>query len=107
MSTVFRSFVNNLNVQWTRPFDITSLQPEALPFLKNMFTNSRVTPFMLDEFYYVGFSYFVDPAPQTKRSFKAITDRAAEQYREPIEKTLDMIFAYFNLINVEKKTAIQ
>jgi hypothetical protein len=68
LTAVAKSFVNNFNIQWQRPFDITSLDPQTLMFLSNMFVELHVTPMYLDEFYYVGFSYMLDDAPQTYSS---------------------------------------
>jgi hypothetical protein len=105
LSIVLRSTINNINIKWTRPFDITSLQPDVLPFLSNMFTNLHATPFFVDGFYYVGFSYMIDPTPQTKASFNRITDRLTEEYREVMYKLLDTLFAYFNIINGKEAVA--
>lgn len=99
LSIVLRSTINNINVKWTRPFDITSIDPQTLPFLANMFTNLHATPFLVDEFYYVGFSFMMDPTAQTKASFNRMSDRIAEQYKEVIYLALDKLTAYFTKIN--------
>jgi hypothetical protein len=99
MSTVVRSLVNTINVQWQKPFDITSLNPQSLPFLSNMFTNLHVSPYYQEEFVYVGFSYFVDPTPQSMVSFNRITDLYSELYKEKFYHLFDEIKAYFKRIN--------
>lgn len=66
LTSVVRSQINQINAQFVKPFDITSLDPQTLPFLSNMFTNLHLSPFYLNEFFYFGFSYFIDPVPQTK-----------------------------------------
>ena len=62
LTSVLRSQVN---AQFVKPFDITSLDNQTLPFLSNMFTNLHVSPFYQNEFFYLGFSYFIDTVPQT------------------------------------------
>lgn len=44
LTTVMKSFINNVNVQWKSPFDITSMDPTVLPLLKNLITGLHVSP---------------------------------------------------------------
>lgn len=94
LSSVLRSTINNINVQWQKPFNIPSLDPQTLPFLSNMFTNLRVSPFYLDEFMYIGFTYFVDPPPQTYQTLNTITEKVVAQYGEKIHAVFDAFRAY-------------
>ena len=60
-----------------------------------MLTNLHLTPFYLDEFYYFGFSYFLDPAPHvSQESFNEITNRVQEEYGVIITLALDKAFDY-------------
>jgi hypothetical protein len=63
LNALVHTQIQNLNSQWVRPFDISSLDPMTLGFLKNMITNLHLSPFYQEEFYYLGFSYFVDNSP--------------------------------------------
>lgn len=98
MTVVLRSATNSINVKWRRPFDLVSLDPETLPFIKDMILNIHATPYLLDEFYYVGFTFFLDPTPMSKSSYNRYTDRVTEQYREVVYRILDKTAAYFESI---------
>ena len=80
LTTVFKTFINNINIQWLKPFDITSLDPKTLGFIKNMFTGLTLSPYILEEFYYLGFNYFTDPVPTGAPMYSMLNERAAEQY---------------------------
>ncbi len=99
LTSVARSAINNINSQWSRPFDITTLDPQVLPFLSNMITNLHVSPFYQNEFYYVGFSYFVDPAPQTKASFNHLSNSITTKHADKLYKLFDIVSNWFNSIN--------
>jgi len=49
------------NFELTKGIDLRNLNP-TIGFIANMFTNSIITPFYLDEYIYAGFSFFTDPA---------------------------------------------
>ena len=91
LTTVIDTTVNNINIEWSKPFDITSLDPMTLPFLSNMFTNLHVSPYYVNEYLYIGFTYFVDPIPQTEESFREITDTAVNQYKYKVYRALDLL----------------
>ncbi len=99
LTSVARSTINNINAEWSRPFDITSLEPQVLPFLSNMLTNTHVTPFFQNEFYYVGFSYFVDPAPQTMASFNHLSNQIVEKHGDKLNKLFDIVSNWYNKVN--------
>ena len=67
-----------------------------LPFLSNMLTNLHVSPFMADEFYYVGFTYFMDPAPQTMASYNHMTNQLRDKHGDKIVKMLDIAATWYN-----------
>jgi len=95
LTSVFRSQINQLNAQFVKPFDITSLDPQTLPFLSNMLTNLHLSPFIQNEFMYFGFSYFMDQSPQTRQSFNHMTDSLAQKHGDKIVMILDKVTAYF------------
>ena len=68
LTSVLRTQVNQINAQFAKPFDLTSLDNQTLPFISNMLTDVHVSPFYQNEFIYFGFSYFMDPKPQTKNA---------------------------------------
>ncbi len=96
LTSVVRSQVNQVNAQFVKPFDITSLDNQTLPFLSNMFTNLHVSPFYLNEFFYLGFSYFIDSVPQTMQSYNHITNQITSKHSDKIVKVLDKVFKYFS-----------
>ena len=96
LTSVVRSQVNQVNAQFVKPFDITSLDNQTLPFLSNMFTNLHVSPFYLNEFFYLGFSYFIDSVPQTMQSYNHITNQITAKHSDKIVKVLDKVFKYFS-----------
>lgn len=104
LTSIARSFVSILNADWTRPFDITSLDPMTLPFVSNMLKDLHVTPFLENEFFYIGFTYFMDPNPQTVQSFNYQTNAIAEKHSDKILKMFDIIANWYN--NSEKQEFI-
>lgn len=98
LTSVLRSAANNINVQWQKPFDITSLQPDVLPFLSNMITELHITPFYLDQFYYVGFSYFMDQTSVTT----GLNTRITELYRDKIFGVFDLISTFAGKMKKER-----
>ena len=103
LSTLVRSLVNNINIQWQKPFDITSLDPQTLPFLSNMLTNLHVSPFYMEEFMYIGFSYFVDPAPQSFKSMQIITEKVIAQYGDKILSVYKNFMSYAHKMRHDAK----
>ena len=101
LTSVARSFINTVNADWSRPFDITSLDPMVLPFLSNMLTNLHVSPFMQNEFYYVGFTYFMDPTPQTVAQFNHQSKLLSEQHGDKFVKIFDIIANWYNNLNIK------
>ena len=95
LTSVARSAINNVNAQWGKPFDITSLEPQVLPFLSNMLINLHVSPFYQNQFYYVGFTYFMDPAPQTMASYNHMTNELRDKHGDKIVKMLDIANAWY------------
>jgi hypothetical protein len=96
LTSIARSTINNVNAEWSKPFDITSLEPQVLPFLSNMLANLHVSPFMQDEFYYVGFTYFMDPAPQTMQAYNHMTNQLRDKHADKIVRMLDIATAWYN-----------
>ena len=89
LTSVIRSQVNQVNAQFVKPFDITSLDNQTLPFISNMLTNLHLSPYFKNEFYYLGFSYFMDPAPQTQQSYNHITNQITAKHSDKIIKVID------------------
>jgi hypothetical protein len=101
LNSVAKSFINNVNAEWSRPFDITSLDPLTLPFLSNMIVNLHLSPFYQNEFLYFGFSYFVEQTvPQMLFSDRKSVVAAGQ--KEAIWKMYDWISAYMARINAPK-----
>ena len=92
LTSVVRSQVNQVNAQFVKPFDITSLDNQTLPFLSNMFTNLHMTPFYQNEFFYLGFSYFIDTVPQTMQLYNHITNQINSKHSDKIVKVIDRVF---------------
>ncbi|TNV80189.1 hypothetical protein FGO68_gene15348 [Halteria grandinella] len=105
MTAVLRSATNSINVKWRRPFDLVSLDPETLPFIQNMLLHLQATPFLMDEFYYVGFTFFMDPTPMSRATYNRYTDRVTEQYREVAYRVFDKLGAYFESIKPVQNVA--
>lgn len=105
LNSVAHSFINNVNAQWSRPFDITSLDNQTLPFVANMITKLHVSPLYQNEFLYVGFSYFVEqaaPAVATQslvqqKIFREKANVEREQ-AEAVCKLYDKVVAYFRQV---------
>jgi len=106
LTSVVRSQINQINAQFVKPFDITSLDNQTLPFISNMLTNLHVSPFYQNEFFYLGFSYFMDQAPQTQQSFNHITNQITAKHSDKIVKVLDKFFKYFDDINQSKNVTV-
>jgi hypothetical protein len=51
---------------------------------------------MADEFYYVGFTYFMDPAPQTMASYNHMTNQLRDKHGNKIVKMLDIAATWYN-----------
>lgn len=100
LTSVAKSFVNNLNADWSRPFDITTLDPMVLPFLSNMLKDLRVSPFMQNEFYYLGFTYFMDPNPSTFAQFNRQSKTISENHSEKLYKMFDIVANWYNKANI-------
>lgn len=103
LTSVARSFINTVNADWSRPFDITTLDPQVLPFLSNMLTNLHVSPFIQNEFYYVGFTYFMDPTPQTVAQFNHQSKLLSDQNGDKFVKMFDTIANWYNSLPTQTK----
>lgn len=60
-----------------------------------MLTDLHVSPFYQNEFIYLGFSYFVDPKPQTIQAYNQITNQINEKHAEKFYSVFDKISNYF------------
>ena len=92
LSTVLASSVNNLNIEWTRPLDIQSLDP-VLPYVAMMLPKFQVTPFLEDEFFFIGFSFLLDS--EAEPNFERIDDAYGDVLTELIDQVghaKDIIF---------------
>jgi hypothetical protein len=59
------NIAENVNDEWKTPLDFGSLVP-LIGMLRGMISHTTVSPFIEDEFYYLGFNYFLDFSLQTK-----------------------------------------
>jgi len=62
---------NLFNSKFHAGYDLRNLNPN-IGFIAGMFTNATITPYQMDNFYYAGFSFFVDaPALSLEAQKKA------------------------------------
>ena len=71
-----------------------------------MLRDLRVTPFLQNEFYYLGFTYFMDPNPQTLAQFDRQTKSISENHSEKLYKIFDTVANWYNNANIETKEII-
>jgi len=91
LSTVLASAVNNVNIAWTRPLDIQSLNP-VLPYVAMMLPKFQVTPFLEDEFFFIGFSFILDNEKEPN------FPRMDEAYGEVLEEMIAQVGAVKDVI---------
>lgn len=56
---LIEAIVKNINTEWAEPWDLAELDP-TVGFLRSMFTNLQLSPYITEEFIFFGFSYMLD-----------------------------------------------
>lgn len=62
LSVIIDTAVENQNNEWEKSYDLEQYD-ESFSLGRNMMTNTKISPFVMDEFIYVGFTYFLDNEP--------------------------------------------
>lgn len=61
-----------------------------------MFTGLRISPYIKEEFIFVGFSYFLDAPSTTKVGAARINEHYLHVYHKPLFGAMDQIAKLFN-----------
>ena len=95
LTTVLQSEVNNFNIDWTIPFDILSIDP-MLPYIATLLKGVQLTPYLQDEFFYLGFSFFQD----------SVSEPDFDIYSETFGKALQTLLDYFFKLQEAQSLAV-
>ena len=88
LSIVFQSVVENVNSEWSAPFDFRTLDPIVM-YLQGVFIKPRISPFYQNGYLYLGMTYWYDLLSLTTRETNTISERHAEKYGPEIASFMD------------------
>ena len=92
ISMLVQTEVENVNQDWAEPWDLAELDG-TFGFLRSMFVGFQVSPFVADEFIFLGFSYFLDENVQSFRVINRVTDRFVEVHGSKFNKAVNQFIA--------------
>jgi hypothetical protein len=91
LSVIVDTAVENQNNEWEKAYD---LEKYDVAFLlgRNMLTDTRVSPFIQDEFIYLGFTYVLDNQPIKQDDLNTKTQEIVEENSSTIDQIAKNLF---------------
>lgn len=92
ISMLVQTQLENINQDWAEPWDLQDVDG-TFGFLRSMFMGLQMSPFVVDEFIFLGFSYFLDENVQSIRAINRVTDRFVDIHGSKIHKAMNKFIA--------------